>query len=57
MYEFKAEDVYRFRDTMGAMARKKGNELEFALCPYCHGGGSRDKNTFFISFLIILYHI
>lgn len=49
MYEFKAEDVYRFRDTVGAMARKKGNELEFALCPYCHGGGSRDKNTFFIN--------
>lgn len=49
MYVFKTEDVYRFRDAVGGMARKKGNELEFALCPYCHGGGSRDKNTFFIN--------
>lgn len=47
-YEFKADDVFSFATAMGAETRRKGNELEFKLCPYC-GGNKNDKYTFSIN--------
>lgn len=44
MYEFNAEDVYRFAGFKGIETSQKGNELFFKYCPYCNGGG-RDKET------------
>lgn len=49
MYEFQPEDAFRFASFVGGNPKSKGNELQFQLCPYCHGGKSRDKNTFSIN--------
>lgn len=50
MYEFKREDIYIFKNAIGnPPAKEKGYELVFGLCPYCHGGSKRDKNTFSIN--------
>ena len=50
MYEFKPEDLYLFKSAVGnPPAREKGRELVFSLCPYCHGGSKRDKETFSIN--------
>ena len=48
LYEFSKEDAFRFLTEHGGRAKEKGNELTFEYCPYCHGGSSRDKNTFSI---------
>jgi len=49
-YEFKQEDAYRFANEQHARTRQKGDELEFALCPYCNGGKhGKDDFTFSIN--------
>lgn len=50
-YEFCADDAFRFVREIGATAKAKGDELHFALCPYCQGGNGqkRDKGTFSIN--------
>lgn len=50
MYEFKREDIFSFKNAIGnPPVKEKGNEMVFGLCPYCHGGSKRDKNTFSIN--------
>lgn len=49
IYQFNQDDVFRFVSSVGARTRRKGNELEFVLCPYCMGGQHHDKNTFSIN--------
>lgn len=51
MFDFSEDDVKRFAQSVGAVAKHKGNELVFLHCPYCKGGTSakRDKNTFSIN--------
>ncbi len=49
MYEFKREDAINFAAYMHARTTIKGDELTFAECPYCHGKGSGNKNSFSIS--------
>ena len=48
-YQFKPDDAERFRSSIGARAKRVGNELEFLLCPYCMGGANHDKGTFSIN--------
>ena len=50
MYEFREEDGYRFASHQRAVSKRKGDELQFEFCPYCHGGSRRkDKGTFSIN--------
>lgn len=49
IYEFKPEDAYDFARTQGIKTYQHGDELQFHLCPYCHGGSSKDKRTFAIN--------
>lgn len=49
LYEFKKEDAFHFADMVYGGKKQKGNELEFQLCPYCKGGGKKDKGTFSIN--------
>ena len=48
-YKFKTEDVYAFKQAINAKTKTRGDELVFALCPYCMGGPSNDKETFSIN--------
>lgn len=48
-YEFKEQDAWDFARHVGIQAKIRGDELHFQYCPYCHGGKSRDKNTFSIN--------
>ena len=48
IYSFTPEDAERFASHMGIKTRRRGDELSFAWCPYCQGGG-KDKNTFSIN--------
>lgn len=48
IYEFKKQDAVDFARSHGKY-KNKHNELVFDLCPYCHGGKSRDKETFAIN--------
>ena len=48
-YEFKREDVYGLSRAIGADTQEKGDELFFRLCPKCHGGGGRDRDTFSVN--------
>lgn len=48
-YEYKKDDVLEFASTINTEKQEKGNELFFKYCPYCHGGHSKDKNTFSIN--------
>lgn len=48
IYQFKTEDAERFAQQYGPFYRK-GNELTFFRCPYCHGGKRPDKGTFSIN--------
>lgn len=48
-YEFKREDAYGFANSVQIQTRERGDELNFALCPYCRGGSKKDKNTFSIN--------
>jgi hypothetical protein len=49
MYEFKREDALDFASHMRAKTTIKGDELTFAECPYCHGKGAGNKNSFAIN--------
>lgn len=49
LYTFTANDAFRFARVVGAETFRKGNELHFKFCPYCHGGKNRDTDTFAIS--------
>ena len=48
-YEFKRQDAFDFASMTSAKTKITGNELQFTYCPYCHGGKSRDKDTFAIN--------
>ena len=48
LYQFKQQDAYDFSNHIRATANKKGDELRFKICPYCHGGG-KDTDTFSIN--------
>ena len=49
-YRFKEQDAYDFANHVGARTQKKGDELQFRICPYCKGGrGGKDKGTFSIN--------
>lgn len=48
-YIYKPGDAERFKEAIGAKARRRGTELVFYRCPYCLGGSSGDKDTFSIS--------
>lgn len=48
-YEFKQEDAYGLARLLNAETHEKGDELFFRLCPKCHGGENRDKDTFSIN--------
>lgn len=48
-YEFDRRDAFDFASRQGSKTKVRGNELQFTYCPYCHGGKSRDKDTFAIN--------
>lgn len=48
LYQFAEDDAIRFAREVSARTRRRGKELQFERCPYCHGGNS-DKWTFSIS--------
>lgn len=48
-YIFSRDDAIGFARAVGADTREHGDELFFRYCPKCHGGGSRDKDTFSIN--------
>lgn len=48
-YQFKEEDAVGFANYMNCRTRRKGSELEFNYCPFCHGGAKKDKATFSIN--------
>lgn len=48
-YQYQPGDAERFKQAIGAKARKQGSELIFAICPYCCGGSKPDKGTFSIN--------
>ena len=47
IYTFRPDDAERFAHEIRARIRRKGNELQFLECPYCHS--TKDKNTFAIN--------
>lgn len=50
IYEFKADDAFRFSQEIGGKSRQKGDELQFEQCPYCRGGkNKKDRGTFSIN--------
>lgn len=48
-YIFSRDDAIGFAQAVGADTREHGDELFFRYCPKCHGGSSRDKDTFSIN--------
>lgn len=48
-YEFNPSDVYGLTRMLGAEYHERGSELEYKICPYCHGGDNHDKYTFSIN--------
>lgn len=49
LYEFKESDAWDFQRFIGIPAKQRGEELQFHICPYCKGGGSKDAGTFSIN--------
>lgn len=49
IYKFTSEDAYKFADFIGARYSRKGNELSFRICPYCHADNRDDRNKFSIN--------
>ena len=51
IYQFSEDDAFRFSRETGASSQRKGDELQFKLCPYCLGGtgSKKDKGTFSIN--------
>lgn len=48
-YEFNIDDVFQLASFIGAEVVEDGEEMQFKLCPYCHGGGHKDERTFAIN--------
>ena len=49
-YEVKESDIFEFARMQNIKAKTNGDEIQFLLCPYCHGGHSRkDRGTFSIN--------
>ena len=48
-YEFAKRDLVDFANVMRYRTHEKGNELFFEFCPYCNGGGHKDKDTFSVN--------
>ena len=48
-YEFTPNDAYSLARHLNAETQKKGDELQFKLCPFCKGGQHSDKYTFSVS--------
>lgn len=48
-YVFKPEDAFGLARAIGSDTHEHGDELFFRFCPKCHGGESRDKDTFSIN--------
>lgn len=55
-YELKQSDILDLSHTLDGRTFQKGDELFFQYCPYCHGGKSRDKNTFSINLKTGTFH-
>lgn len=53
-YEFQESDLLGLASKLGADTRRKGDELFFKWCPYCHGDG-HDKDTFSVNLTTGLY--
>lgn len=53
-YEFQERDLLGLASKLGADTRRKGDELFFKWCPYCHGDG-HDKDTFSVNLTTGLY--
>lgn len=53
-YEFQERDLLALAEKLGADTRRKGDELFFKWCPYCHGDG-HDKDTFSVNLTTGLY--
>lgn len=53
-YEFQEKDLYGLAQKLGAETKRKGDELFFKWCPYCHGDG-HDKDTFSVNLSTGLY--
>lgn len=49
IYEFNSDHAFSFARSQGTNIKIKGRELHFLECPYCHGGGHRDKYSFSIN--------
>lgn len=47
-YEWNPDDLMGLAGKLGADTHRKGNELFFKWCPYCHGDG-HDKETFSVN--------
>lgn len=56
LYEFRIEDALDFARRQGIPTFRKGNELNFKFCPYCHGGRNNNKNTFSINLTTGLFN-
>ena len=48
-YEIKEQDIIAFANSQGIRAKKVGEECAFLYCPYCRGGASKDKWTFYVN--------
>lgn len=53
-YEFQERDLLGLAEKLGADTKRKGDELFFKWCPYCHGDG-HDKDTFSVNLTTGLY--
>lgn len=50
IYEFQEDDALRFSGEIGAVSKRRGDELQFEKCPYCLGGrNGKDRGTFSIN--------
>ena len=48
-YEVKEQDIVDFASSQGLRVKKVGDECAFLYCPYCKGGSSKDKWTFYVN--------
>ena len=56
IYTFKEEDAKRFASENGFRTRRKGDELIFKECPYCHNTSRSDKEKFSINLRTGQFH-
>ena len=48
-YKFNPDDAKRFAREHAHKIKKSGDEMQFDLCPYCHGGNNeKDKEKTYI---------